>query len=124
MNNLILPVKIAPITPELLEWFRANAGTMRLGFDGERYGHCWFSGDKFHWDVSRHNKTPEFILPDGLPDPSAAVEVFEREVTTDSADWLCANPTEKMIGCAHIFAPENMEVGDMVGVFLLPEVSK
>jgi hypothetical protein len=92
MNNLILPVKIAPITPELLEWFRANAGTMRLGFDGERYGHCWFSGDKFHWDVSRHNKTPEFILPDGLPDPSAAVEVFEAVVFREVGSKLVQLP--------------------------------
>jgi hypothetical protein len=135
MMKKYLMVEIEEITPELLEKFKASGEWILAFIVSELWvgkaparkfkdvqimhfvDDAWTDGDATYHE-------PTHYLPDGLPDPSAAVEVFEREVTTDSADWLCANPTEKMIGCAHIFAPENMEVGDMVGVFLLPEVSK
>ena len=134
MMKKYLMVEIEEITPELLERFKASGEFVKYQIGDDIYKLAWNSGlsgwvvqhpgraISIAWHIKDEHLT--HYLPDGLPDPSAAVEVFEREVTTDSADWLCANPTEKMIGCAHIFAPENMEVGDMVGVFLLPEVSK
>jgi hypothetical protein len=121
MTNQYLLTKIAPITDELLEKFKAS-GEWVMAYSNGEYEKSKYSKLTDSWAniFGKRIPQPKYYLPDGLPDPSAAVEVFEREVTTDSADYLCANPTEREIGCAHIFAPENMEVGDMVGVFALP----
>jgi len=129
MTNLYLPVKIAPITPELLERFKASGEVIQLYPDLKRV--TWKNGEWIHhtmfpqqdflgntW-VSVYKGEPTHYLPDGLPDPSAAVEVFEGTAWSDF-DLNSGNCIE--------MDERAFEEGAKVGVFAIPsgkvEVSK
>jgi hypothetical protein len=86
MTNLYLPVKIAPITPELLERLRCEWTTYRV-FDNEIVKLIFNAETKF-WMMEDGTRTPykdehlTHYLPDGLPSPDDAVEI-EGEKTLE-----------------------------------------
>jgi hypothetical protein len=137
MTNLILPVKIAPITPELLERFKAS-GEWILGAtfaymiehpetkkrmttmmpiyvkwqEVDGFGDLNLSG--FYSSNNTLHDEMNHYLPDGLPDPSAAVEVFETQI---ERFYLSGNNDYELgIGYpSEVIPPE----GTKVGVFKL-----
>lgn len=88
---MILPVQIEPITPELLDKFKASgewilAHTVSEFWDGKAPAKEFNNVMMMRWDGDFWTDNdviydePTHYLPDGLPDPSQAVEVFESEV--------------------------------------------
>ena len=124
MNNLILPVKIAPIIPELLERFKASGEFVKYQIGDDIYKLAWNSGlsgwvvqhpgraISIAWHIKDEHLT--HYLPDGLPDPSAAVEVFETQI---ERFYLSGNNDYELgIGYpSEVIPPE----GTKVGVFKL-----
>ena len=124
MSNLILPVKIAPITPELLERFKASGEFVKYQIGDDIYKLAWNSGlsgwvvqhpgraISIAWHIKDEHLT--HYLPDGLPDPSAAVEVFETQI---ERFYLSGNNDYELgIGYpSEVIPPE----GTKVGVFKL-----
>jgi hypothetical protein len=114
MSNLILPVKIAPITPELLERFKASGEWIWTS----DFVKAQYSSDFGGWHDAQgyrlKNQNPTHYLPDGLPDPSAAVEVFETQI---ERFYLSGNNDYELgIGYpSEVIPPE----GTKVGVFKL-----
>jgi hypothetical protein len=108
-------VKIAPITDELLERFKASQEWILAYSNGQfreyRYSFgCQMWIDMFGKTISQ----PTHYLPDGLPDPSAAVEVFEAQI---ERFYLSGNNDYELgIGYpSEVIPPE----GTKVGVFKL-----
>ena len=119
MNNLILPVKIAPIIPELLERFKASGEWVTYHVNDEMIKlaynqglRCWV--DERGAAVLSNGDYLTHYLPDGLPDPSAAVEVFETQI---ERFYLSGNNDYELgIGYpSEVIPPE----GTKVGVFKL-----
>jgi hypothetical protein len=76
-----LITEIAPITPELLERFKASGEWIVAYYPTHVAKIRYYSeDDSWECDDERGYYEPTHYLPDGLPDPSAAVEVFEAVV--------------------------------------------
>jgi hypothetical protein len=110
-----LMVEIQPITPELLERFKASQEWILAYSNGQfreyRYSFgCQMWIDMFGKTISQ----PTHYLPDGLPDPSAAVEVFEAEVYPS---W--DRDSEPMYEMYSEKTHEDLPYGTKLGVFKL-----
>ena len=104
-NNLYLPTKIAPITDAQ----KKDNVTIQTFNEGELADAIWTSNG--WWDRDRHefiSPEPTHYLPDGLPDPSAAVEVFESEVVKGV-----------FMGLKAVELDSKTPIGTKVGVFKL-----
>ena len=130
MMKKYLMVEIEEITPELLEKFKASGEWILAFIVSELWvgkaparkfkdvqimhfvDDAWTDGDATYHE-------PTHYLPDGLPDPSAAVEVFEGTAWSDF-DLNSGNCIE--------MDERAFEEGAKVGVFAIPsgkvEVSK
>jgi hypothetical protein len=113
-----LITEIAPITPQLLERFKASGELIWTGdFIQVRYDN---STGAWRDDQGYTDDQPTHYLPDGLPDPSAAVEVFESEVfITDFRDEFGDVSEEKVITIDQV-PGMNLNHGDRVIIMRTP----
>jgi hypothetical protein len=124
MMKKYLMVEIEEITPELLERFKASGEFVKYQIGDDIYKLAWNSGlsgwvvqhpgraISIAWHIKDEHLT--HYLPDGLPDPSAAVEVFETQI---ERFYLSGNNDYELgIGYpSEVIPPE----GTKVGVFKL-----
>jgi hypothetical protein len=118
MMKKYLMVEIEEITPELLERFKASGEWIWISsFIRVRY-----NSNFGRWQDAQgyYTKTPTHYLPDGLPDPSAAVEVFESEA---NQDYTAEDYGEGLYGSYIAELPQEMletvTEGTKLGVFKL-----
>jgi hypothetical protein len=121
-----LILEIEEITPELLERFKASgewilAHTVSEFWDGKTPAKEFNTIMMMHWDGEYWTDNdviydePTHYLPDGLPDPSAAVELFESEVYPS---W--DRDSEPMHEMYSEKTHEDLPYGTKLGVFALP----